>query len=325
MKKFVIFIFIFMPVLSVFSQQTDSKAVNVKAELNKQEIVVGEPLFLQLELTNVSEQQKNFMTRLAYTGDLRIEVNLPNKLPIEYLGIHEHGFPPYFTFKIPPGKTDRVDSVILYHSDSPKGLLFSYPLKATIRVTLDGIIDRDPVTYRFKPWQITVKNPDQKNARVLNLIREKKIIEQIHRGVANDETRPRLLEIWKQYPDSVYSPYILFAVASGLAAGQEEKSLNEAINYYEKYLEKYPGALYEDDAVYKIGYCYDKLEETGKAQKWFVRLYNSYPKSSRLNNQDPVIRKYITSQIKAANPPGKWMLFEGQPEPDPNDQNLMSP
>ena len=67
------------------------------------------------------------------------------------------------------------------------------------------------------------------------------------------------------------------------------------------------------------------MEETGEAQKWFVRLYNYYPESNRLNNEDPIIQKYVFSQIQAASPPGKWMLFDGPPEPDPNEPRMQIP
>ena len=59
---------------SIALGQNQKPVVEVSASLNKEAILVGEPLFLELELKNNSKETVDFRTRLSFYADLKIVI-----------------------------------------------------------------------------------------------------------------------------------------------------------------------------------------------------------------------------------------------------------
>ncbi len=301
-----------------FAPAENSGYFDVEASLNKESIIVGEPLFIIFKVTNKTPREQEFRTRLSPHGDIRVVITHPERLPLDYKAHFPTSFAPYYVFKIPPGRTERFYFTLLYEEQASGGILFDRPGEFVIQTSMSGMIQNQTEQYRFGPFKVVVTAPEADDARALELLGRKELILGIHKGFCAPSDRPALDQILQRFPRSTYAPYILNAIAGGiLTEGKDDpEAIREAIGLYTRYVKEYPGTVFEDDAVYKVGQCHDMLGEGDEARRWFIRLFNNYPDSNRLNYSDYLIKKYILITPKP-HPYNQWMLFDGPNDPEP--------
>jgi len=292
--------------------QNQKPVVEVSASLNKETILVGEPLFLELELKNNSKDTVDFKTRLSFYADLKIMIFIPENLPIEYHGTNEPNIYPYFVFKIPSLETERVSFPIFYNKDAPDGLLFGKPNKVAIKISQEAMIGNQKQIYRFDTFHVNVVAPPEKHAKALGFLRKKELIKDIHQFRASPENLDAFEKFIQTFPHSPYKLNIIFTLAGGYVAKAKDspENYNMAINLYKKLIKDYPDSIITDDAVYKIGDCYNSLGDKKNARKWFVKLFNQYPESNRINHYDPIIKEHLFNRESPYVYSYLWMLYD---------------
>jgi len=314
--KRLVFVFVGLSLLllscDLFSQTIPKRDVEVSASLNKTTCVVGEPVYLTFEFRSTTAVMKEFRTQLNFYGDVKIKIFPPERLPVDYRGSFLPTIETYNVFEIPPGKVERVSMIFYYSEDSPDGLIFDRPVKFPISLTLDGLIETEKVIYEFPPFQLEVKAPQDKDNQALSFLRKKALVYDIHQGRASRENSGAFETFLAKFPDSVYTPYVLYTVANGYMVKRKDKDADfpQAIELFKKYIERYPNTILTDDAVYKIGDCYNSLGDKKMAKQWLVKLHNEYSQSNRLNYYDPLMKEYIFIPKEDQGPNDQWMLYD---------------
>lgn len=315
MKRLIIVLFVLSFVLQcqdIFSQTNQKRDVEVFCSLNTQTCVVGEPVYLTFEFQNTTDLLVEFRTQLSLYGDVKVNLTIPRKLPVDYRGAYKPTIQAYYVFEIPPKKVERVAMTLLYSEDSPDGLIFDRPMTVPISVSLEGLIDTRKVKYEFPSLQLEVKEPQASDMPAFLFLRKKSLAYDIHQSRAARENVSAFETFLKQFPDSVYSPYVLFSIANGYSVKTQTQNPDypRAIELFKKYIERYPNTILTDDAVYKIGDCYNSLGDKKMAKQWFIKLLNDYPKSNRLNYYDPLMKEYIFIPAENQTPKEMWMLYD---------------
>jgi len=296
----------------LFSQSIPRRDVEVRASLNTKTCVVGEPVYLTFEFQNTTDEMKEFRTQLHLYGDIRLKILFPEKLPVNYRGASQPIIQSYNVFEIPARRVERVTMILYYSEDSPDGLIFDRPVKFPISLTLDGLIETEKVIYEFPAFQLEVKSPQDKDNQALSFLRKKELVYDIHQARALKENIGAFETFLTQFPDSVYTPYVLYTVANGymLKTKNIKPDFPHAIELFQKYIERYPNSILTDDAVYKIGDCYNSLGDRKMAKRWLIKLYNDYSQSNRLNYYDPLMKEYIFIPKVSQGPNDLWMLYD---------------
>ncbi|MCX6999760.1 MAG: tetratricopeptide repeat protein [Candidatus Sumerlaeota bacterium] len=285
--------------------------LRVTAGLNKTTFIIGEPIYLTFNLKNMTDDALEFRTRLSLYSDVRIIVSIPEKMPEDYTGIYEQSLTPNYVFKIPPRETDHITFTILYKQDSGDGIYFKTPLEATLSISLEGIVASTPEKFQMPQVVVEIKAPDEKDKHALAFLTAKRLIRDIHTGRASRNDMGAFETFLKDFPDATYTPYALYCLASGLMIGgkDEKGDIKQAIARFQDFIARYPQHPLVDGAVYRIGDCYDRLGDTVQAKKWFVKLYNQYPNSSRVTYSDPLLAKYLFGTESENISPGNWVLY----------------
>lgn len=85
----------------------------------------------------------------------------------------------------------------------------------------------------------------------------------------------RFQQILKEFPKSDLVPDVNFRLGE---MAYDEKNYHRAVSYYEDALAN--GAVpFGDKVLYKLGWCRDRLGESGKAAETFSRIWKEFPKS----------------------------------------------
>lgn len=330
MKKHLILFLVGICLLSVMSMaQQPENILKVSASLNKNTFVVGEPIFLNLSIKNPTSDLLEFRTRLSLYGDLRISVTQPGRLPEDYTGTHEPSIPPSYVFKIPSLQTENISFMIYYKKDTSNNLTFPAPTKAALNVRFAGMVGRQPEEYNFAPMEFEIVAPDEKDAPALQFLLGRKLIREIHIGRSSQENRSVFESFIKEFPETTYTPYAIYALSGGLMFGGKDEAADRKrlIELLSGFIKKYAGTPQEDDAVYRIADAYDRLGDEEQSKRWFVKLYNEYLTSNRINFSDPLIVKYILGSPDSNDPNvANWMLYQRlKPEFPLKEDELQSP
>jgi len=291
--------------------EESGRDLEIFAALNKNSIVVGEPLFLNLLLENRSDHPIEFRSRLSPYGDVQMRFSIPERLPVDYKGTFQSSFYPHCLFKMPPRGKDRVSFAIYYFEETPGKLLFDKPMKARLEAEIKGYLGEKIEEFRFPPMILEVKEPEEKDREALDFLRNENMVYDIHQGHATRELLPKFEKFLELYPDTTYTPFVLFTLADGyrLTGPDGEPDYHKAITLFKQYIREYPDTILTDDAVYRIGDCHDSLGDEESATRWFVKLYNNYLTSNRVSNHDPMMQKYIYNKKKVQVPRAFWMLY----------------
>lgn len=328
-KRMIIFLIGICSLAAAALAQQPENILKVSASLNKNAFVVGEPIFLNLSIKNPTSTLLEFRTRLSLYGDLRISVSQSGRLPDDYTGTHEPSIPPSYVFKIPPLQTEHISFTIFYKKETPDNLLFSSPGKAAVIVRFAGMVGRQPEEYNLPPMELEIVAPDEKDAKALQYLIGKKLIREIHVGRSSLENRDVFEEFIKEFPDTSYTPYAAYALSGSLMFGGKDEVADRKrlIELLTEFVKKYAGSPQEDDAVYRIADAYDRLGDEEQAKRWFVKLYNEYLTSNRINFTDPLIVKYLLGSPDSYDPNvANWMLYERlKPEFPLKEDELKSP
>jgi len=288
-----------------------NEKLRVTAGLNKTEFIVGEPTYLTFNLNNLTDDPLEFRTRLSLYNDVRIIVSIPEKMPEDYTGIYEDSITPNYVFKIPPHETDHITYTILYKNGSEDGLYFRTPLKATLSISLEGSVASTHLKFQVPPLVVEIKAPDEKDKPALAFLISRRLIRDIHVGRASRNDMGTFETFLKDFPDTTYTPYALYCLASGfMIDGQNEKgNIKQAIAHFQDFITRYPQHPLMDGVIYRLGDCYDRLGDTDQAKKCFVKLYNQYPNSGRITYTDPLLVKYLFGTESENIKPGNWTLY----------------
>jgi tetratricopeptide (TPR) repeat protein len=298
--------------LTISASPVSPSKIEASASLNKASYLIGEPIYLTLEFKNLSDKMIEFRTRLAFSyGDVKINILKPNQLPLDYKGIFEASIYPYYIFEVYPNQIERITLTILYSADSEDGLIFNKPGKAVISCSLNGLIAEDTVNFSFPAFPVEIKVPNEKDIQALKSLFAKSFFQDLHMNRVSSANIAKFETFLKEYPYSTYTPHVLFNLACSYMSktGNREPDFQQAIKLFKLYISLYPDTILTDDAVYKIAEGYHGLKDFKTAKRWFIKLYNEYLNSNRVNHYDPLMKEYLFIE-KDKNNPYLWMLFD---------------
>ncbi|MGC8840268.1 MAG: hypothetical protein ACP5QZ_02285, partial [Candidatus Sumerlaeaceae bacterium] len=270
--------------------------VEVVAELDKTELLVGEPLFLKISVANRNAPLVigNFISALHFPegGDIELYVQPPNELAYRY---QAHEDPAVFaTVEIgnKKGASTHFELPIIYERKSPTGYLFDRPGDYVVSGKIWHSIMRDPTrTFtEIPPTKITVRSPEGDNQQAFRLIDGKKYALALQEQVTDDkDIIEKCLAVAKRYSHSVYAP--MCAYVAGASMVLDKQRLEEGVTLLRDFAKRFPTHPMVGNGIYSIFFGYHMAGDQDRAREWFYYLMDFDP-SYRLLREENKLASY---------------------------------
>jgi hypothetical protein len=256
-------------------------------EISPTQIVVGEPVYLRLQVKNTSGNLVvgNFSSRLymAEGNDLEVRVQEPGQLPRRYSGVEEPGI--YGGTEINLGRNDTSlhDFLLLYDRSSDRGVLFDEPGEYIITARLAGSVYREAnrEVLTLPPTRITVRPPStEEDQRAMDFVGSRDMAKSLHTAINMD---PAIIERIKSFtatfPKSPWTPLALSVLANNYLYGPQPNGM-AAARMYTEIASRFPDSPRAPAALFSAVIAYSQLndEDSARAAYWLLRdLYPGYP------------------------------------------------
>lgn len=288
--------------------------MEVRLDLDRTEIAVGEPLFVRLKVTNKGAPVRvaNFGAKLFYPegNDVQIMIQRPGELPVRYNGVEVPGIYTNTEMNIDINKWIHQEFLVLYDKDQPNGYVFSKPGDYVVSVRLTYVIMRDyeRQIIDVPSTKIRVVEPSGEDAEAFKMISNSACARSIHASVAqSEEVLGTLRKVADRYPKSRYAPLCLFAASATLIRGAG--SMDEAIVQLRKFLERYPTHQRTSSAIFDIAMCYQQMKKADVGRDWFYYLMDHDPGFHLLRDENPTAHYYYFG-VEMAQTNRRWWLYE---------------
>jgi hypothetical protein len=285
--------------------------VEVQLDFVKRDIVVGETLFLELTVRNVSQSLKvgTFQSKLYYSegNDITIIVQAPGDLPQRYEGVHS-GLFSVTEANLVMGEYMHWYFPILYSPNSPDGLALGRPGEYTVAATINFTVlrqpDKTPIT--TGPTKITVRAPEGADAAALKLLDVKEAVEAMHRLETFETTvAERIRQIADQFPDSALAPVATYTLAETL---RESGDLEGSIARFRTFVQRHASHPLAAGAAYGAMRAYDQMGQYDFARDWMYFIMDIDPGFVLLRPENPLMKRYyFENEIAYEN--RRWWLY----------------
>lgn len=297
----------------------------VKLELTKTSVLVGEPIYLRLTVTNREQPLRigNFLTafHLPEGNDLRIMVQQPGELPYRYTGTEEQGVYTAEESPLERGESDEYIKPIHFDPTQPNGYVFSRPGEYLIGVNLKHTILRDvnKTETALGPVKILVTAPEGPEAEALKLVEGPDMAAALHDSETTDpEIMKKAATLLEKYPNSVYAPLCRFLLG-GSKMRVDAGDYSGAISDFAAFLKDYPGHPKTGDAIFNIAFCYDQMGQAETARGWVYFLKDHQPSYRLLRLENPLASKYYYG-MREAGAKRRWWHYATPWDFRPPDQ-----
>lgn len=310
-------VFLCLLVVATASARQGSSLINgveVVAELDKTELLVGEPLFLKIRVTNRNAPLVigNFTSALHFPegGDIELHVQPPNELSYRY---QAHEEPAVFATVEIGNKKDgstHFELPIIYERKSPTGYLFDRPGDYVVSVKIWHSIMRDPTrTFtEIPPTKITVRNPEGENQQAFRLIDAKKYALALQQQATDDkDVIEKFLTVAKRYPNSAYAP--MCAYVAGASVVFDKGKLEQGVAIVRDFTKRYPNHPMVSNAVYSLFFGYHMAGNFERAREWFYYLMDTDPGYRLLREENKLAAYYYFGRIEEVQN-RRWWLYE---------------
>lgn len=289
--------------------------VEVVAELDKTELVVGEPLFLKIRVANRNAPLVigNFISALHFAegGDVEVHVQPPGELSYRY---EAHEQPAVFATVEIGNKKDaftHFELPMIYERKSPTGYLFDKPGQYIVSVKIWHSIMRDTTrTFtEIPPVAITVRMPAGKDLEALRLIEGPKYALALQQQVSDDtQIVERFAEVARRYPDSPYAPMCAYVAGSSMIV--DPKRLEGGVAILRDYTRRYREHPMWGNAVYGIFYGYHMAGNFDRAREWFYYLMDADPGHRLMREENKLAAYYYFGRLEEVQGRRWWLYNE---------------
>lgn len=293
----------------------ESKGMHVSLELDRTDIVVGEPIYIKLVVTNKSAalRQGNFSSRLFMSegNDLHVTVEKPGELPFSYRGVETGAIYTSTELSTNIGESIHQEFMILYDAKEPNGYLFGKPGEYGLDVKLFFSVYRDPerVSLAIPPTRIKVRAPEGKAAEAFKLIDNKAAAMALHAaGTTNDAVFKAIKEVADTFSNTPYGPLAL--LTTGATQMRIHGDYPAAIATFRKFLERYPDNIRASAVLFNIVYCYHQLRDFDNGRDWFNYLADHDPSFVLLRPENPTSSAFFFGPASEAQGRRWWLYTE---------------
>lgn len=298
-------------------QQEMEKYVEISINTNKQKYICGEPIILEIKVKNITKDPIQFASVLSLTSDVKIEIIRPERFPWRYESVFKPVLYPRTIYKLKPQDVRTIRYIMLYDEKSPNGFLTAEPGKMTLKVEMRYTInDRIPRMVTFPPLNIDIVEEHGINGEAFKLLQNKEVAKELTTGSGSQSTESLYQEVVSKYPQSLFSPYCLYAL-SGYKLRQlrrnELTTGSVVLKLLDQILEKYPEFPLMDYVYYRYAVYYYFQKEHDKARHWLATLYYKFPESPKIRRGDPLFKEYFPEEadfeVPGTRPANKDWIF----------------
>jgi TolA-binding protein len=289
--------------------------MEMRVGFSKTELVVGEPLFLEIKVTNRTCEYgvSNFEARLFFseTADIEVRVQRPGELPERYVGIHQSSITSSERLNLKQGEYTNYERTILYDPKSPTGYLFDRPGEYVIVARLGHTILAEPAkTYTETPaTRITVRAPEGKAAEALKIIDSPECAKAIHAQESGDAgVAQKIRKVAEEYPETPYAPMCrLFC--GWYEMHRQKPDYAAAVKDYREFLTRYPGHIKAPPAMFQIALCYHNLGRPELVMAWLLHIRQADPGFSLFRSENRLVNFYYFEKLEALSA-RRWWLYD---------------
>lgn len=297
-------------------EQPTEPRIDIKASLLKDTIEIGEPFVIQIVVRNIGDVPFSFTSSVSFSGDLKVIIRRPRRLPHEFLGVDTSGVSPDVNSHLIPGDARYYYLPVIYDRESESGYLFTEPQSVMVELQLrysmkGGIKDQ---SWNSQPLSLTVEETAEKNRGVVDILMNRKNAVAFQTLLLNDETLGDFRKaLDATSADSVFRPWLLASLARAYGMSRrQEADVMIGLDYASQLITQFPKSHLADDALMLQAVIQDRMGLEEDARKSLVQLYNTYHTSEYISEGNPLFIKYFNFQPKdesmtsVTNP--TWML-----------------
>jgi hypothetical protein len=275
---------------------------------------VGEPVAVPVTISNHTRFPLTITTNLAPRSHLKIVIRPENMPARAYYGPWEGGSFPTTDFDMLP--LDELNEKILLWADNqqPEGLVFPTPGKYKVEMSLRIAVQGNQVvnTLKIDPVVITIVPTPANMAPLVQILRDHKLFDQLHRRVLAPSEVDTVRKLGKDFPGTPFTPYLYLSLASQL---EYRNRLNPNPELTEELLYAYQIAARSDSAYRFPAYLnliefMDRQEMSEAIPSIFGEMVHNMPRSWRGKvGNVPAATKYL--HMSGEIPPTQfWTLLQ---------------
>jgi hypothetical protein len=262
---------------------------------NKTEYVLGEPVFLQLVLSNLTTDKVfEIYGHLHPANDLEVKIWRSGGIPRRYtMGLSDVIFPG-ISYTLTPRSLHGHRWMLCHERENASGFLFDRPGMYNISVRAQLTVNGLPQTVPFK-MQIRVVEPPPAQKPAFDLIWNPQCAQDLQASKADAST----LAIWEKlgrvHSRSVWAPYAAMLL-SRAEWESEETDYEDVASRLTSLARSYPDFPMRDDVYYAAAGCEDRLGRPVQALRWLLRMMREYPKTPNADASKVLFRKYLARE-----------------------------
>lgn len=277
---------------------------------------VGEPIVIPLALCNHTKFPLTLETNFNYRSMVTINIRPEGQQQYRYSGPFMAGYYPPAPFKLLP--LDEVHAYLVVWADweTPSHLAIDKPGRYTLDVSIQIGVDETKVGMQqlipqSGTFTIDVKPTPKALEPLLDLLKQdmNPVYIQLHKNPP--AWGERTADILKQYPNTPFTPYLLYCLANYYTTVHDIKPTKEAAD---KALLYYQSAVLNKWAYWEEAYIdlltfLDKLE-LGNAAAYHARRLINGSSEDRLGHigDREVLQKYLVNTIEL-DPEQYWAFL----------------
>lgn len=296
------------------SRTTNVAGVDVTISLNKTNISVGEPIILKITMENVSGQgfaEALVNYQLSEGNDLEVIVQPAGELESRYAGAFEAGAYPAIPLNLFSNSPISFDTLLLFDSKQPSGLLFSepgtYEVTGNFRFRLGGSTSLSSAA--IPPTKIVVTPAAGAVQEALTLLDEPDLIRALHLGIIpTTGIVSRIEDAAARFPATALGSLAMRAQGHYYARGMGN-DLERGTDLLQQFLADGQVPLDQDGTAWNIMTAYHINKDYDLAREWAFNLIRNYPTSIRIRAEDALLYYYYFAPAQfAADSP--WYLLK---------------
>lgn len=295
--------------------ETLINGVKVKLQLSETDIVVGQPIYLQIVVTNVSAPLRvgTILAKFYFSesNDINVTVQRPGELPARFEAAEQPMVKTAQELNLNNGEFQHQDFTILYDKSQPDGYLFNKPGDYLVSVKFTYNILRDPQksTTELPRVIVHVRAPEGKAAEAFKLIDNSGCALALQTFDAqNSKAVEAAATVAEKYGDTKYAASCAFLSAMGTLRGAKPDPLQAAAKFTD-FLRKNEDHPKASSAIFYIALSYLNAGNESVARDWFYFLKDHDPAFHILRSENPIAYAMYYGPAEGAEG-RKWWLYD---------------
>ena len=277
---------------------------------------VGEPIVLPLVLINHTRFPITVLTNFFPRSSLKVMIRPEGQAQYRYNGPYMKGFYGPSPIKMYPFDEMHVNLILWADVEMPGYLAFDKPGLYTINVSLQFTVDEgnnvggelpiDP-----NPFTVNIEPTPKELEPLIGMLRKDGNVNFLQLHLNPPSWGPDTLNILKQFPQTVFTPYLCYALASYYAFQYENKPTEEsgdsAIYFYQA--AALSDSPFREEIYGDLLRFLDKLQLANPASKVAREMLSKMPEDrfGKIGNL-PMLKKYLIN-TEELDPEKYWAFL----------------